>query len=60
MIADPSDVSELGLRGYAAQAADELVERAASDDPAAAAAARSALTLLFRLAGTGERQEVRR
>ena len=46
VVADPSDVASLGLQGYAAQAADELVERA-SDDPSAA----SALALLFRLAG---------
>ncbi len=53
VVADPSAVAGLGLQGYAAQAADELVARAAAggDD---AATARSALSLLFRLAGGGQ------
>ncbi|GAA4748165.1 metallophosphoesterase family protein [Gordonia alkaliphila] len=53
VVADPSDVAGLGLSGYAAQTADELVAAAGSDDAAEAAAARSALSLLFRLAGSG-------
>lgn len=51
VVADPEDVTALGLSGYAAEAADELVARAGGADPADAAAARSALSLLFRLAG---------
>lgn len=51
VVADPSDVAALGLQGYAAEAAEELVERAAGEDPEEAAAARTALSLLFRLAG---------
>ncbi|WP_267893975.1 metallophosphoesterase family protein [Gordonia iterans] len=51
VVADPSDVAGLGLQGYAAQAADELVQRAGADDPEDAAAAHSALSLLFRLTG---------
>ncbi|GAC56783.1 putative hydrolase [Gordonia hirsuta DSM 44140 = NBRC 16056] len=51
VIADPSDVAGLGLQGYAAEAAEELVERAAGDDPVEAEAAHAALSLLFRLAG---------
>ncbi|MFT3714734.1 MAG: exonuclease SbcCD subunit D [Gordonia sp. (in: high G+C Gram-positive bacteria)] len=51
VVADPTDVNSLDLQGYAAQAADELVARAAADDPDDAAAASSALALLFRLAG---------
>ncbi|WP_298446076.1 exonuclease SbcCD subunit D [Gordonia sp. (in: high G+C Gram-positive bacteria)] len=51
VVADPSDVSALGLQGYAAQAADELSALAAGETPEAGAA-RSALSLLFRLAGS--------
>lgn len=51
VIADPSDVAALGLTGYAAEAAAELVDRARSTDAEDAAAARAALSLLFRLAG---------
>ncbi|WP_454163592.1 metallophosphoesterase family protein [Gordonia iterans] len=54
VVADTSDVAALGLQGYAAQAADELVERAGSDDPEDAAAAHSALSLLFRLTGASD------
>lgn len=50
VVADPSAVAGLGLQGYAAQAADELVALAA-EGGAEATAARSALALLFRLAG---------
>lgn len=50
VIADPTAVADLGLQGYAAQAADELVALAAGDG-SEAAAAQSALSLLFRLAG---------
>lgn len=51
VVADPADVAELGLTGYAAATAEELVGLAGSDDAAQAAAAHSALSLLFRLAG---------
>lgn len=54
VVTDPADVAGLGLQGYAAQAADELVELTAADDDVEAAAARSALALLFRLAGAQE------
>ncbi|GAA3047949.1 exonuclease SbcCD subunit D [Gordonia defluvii] len=49
--ADPEDVAAMGLRGYAAEAADELVAQANSGDESAAAIARHALALLGRLAG---------
>lgn len=51
VVADPSDVAGLGLQGYAAEAAGDLAELTASADDAEAAAARSALSLLFRLTG---------
>jgi len=51
VVADPTEVSGLGLTGYAAEAAAELAERADGPDPGDAAAARAALGLLFRLAG---------
>ncbi|WP_084638177.1 metallophosphoesterase family protein [Gordonia shandongensis] len=53
VVADPADVDVLDLQGYAADTAGDLVERAASADPEEAAAARSALALLHRLAGAG-------
>lgn len=54
VVADPADIAGLGLRGYAAEAADELVALAGSGD-ADAAVARDALALLGRLAGGGDR-----
>lgn len=53
VVADPADVAGLGLRGYAAEAADELVALAGSDDEQASVA-RDALALLSRLAGGGD------
>ncbi|EGD56669.1 metallophosphoesterase family protein [Gordonia neofelifaecis] len=53
VVSDPSDVDALDLQGYAALAAAELAERAASDDGNDADAARSALGLLHRLIGAG-------
>ena len=47
VISDAGDLADLELQGYAADAADELAERAADD-----ADARAALSLLYRLAGT--------
>lgn len=48
VVADADSLSDFALSGYAAQAADELVERAAGDD-ADATTARGALALLARL-----------
>ena len=54
VVSDPSDVEALDLQGYAALAAAELAERAASsDDVVDAEAARTALGLLYRLSGAG-------
>ncbi|GAB11508.1 putative hydrolase [Gordonia araii NBRC 100433] len=55
VVADPGDVDGLGLRGYAAEAAGELVSRANAADDAESRAARDALALLGRLAGGGDR-----
>ncbi|NMO01182.1 exonuclease SbcCD subunit D [Gordonia sp. TBRC 11910] len=49
VVADADSVADFALRGYAAQAADELVERASAED-GTATAARGALALLARLA----------
>ncbi|MFC6469304.1 metallophosphoesterase [Gordonia humi] len=56
VISDAGDLDDLELAGYAAQAAAELADRAradadAGDEDPDAAAARSALSLLYRLAG---------
>lgn len=52
VVSDPSDIEALDLQGYAAAAAAELADRAASTtDDADAAASRSALGLLYRLSG---------
>jgi len=48
-VADPADLAGVGLRGYAAQAAEELLDAAAGTGPEAVAA-RDALALLRRLA----------
>ncbi|WP_415041632.1 metallophosphoesterase family protein [Gordonia sp. (in: high G+C Gram-positive bacteria)] len=55
VVADPHDVDDLGLRGYAAEAARHLVEQANGEDGDAARAARDALGLLGRLAAGGAR-----
>lgn len=52
VVADPADVAGLGLRGYAADAAQELLDQAQADDEQSAVA-RDALALLGRLAGHG-------
>ena len=57
VVSGADDLSGLDLQGYAAQAAAELAERAAVDADAGeedpdAAAARAALSLLYRLAGS--------
>ncbi|MCF8590241.1 metallophosphoesterase family protein [Gordonia liuliyuniae] len=51
VVSDAADLDRLDLQGYAAQAAEELQERASTGDDDAAAA-RSALSLLYRLAGS--------
>lgn len=51
VVAEPTDVAALALGGYAAQAAEELIARCSDDADPGAAAARSALVLLHRLAG---------
>lgn len=54
VVSDAADLVSLDLQGYAAQAAEELQQRAAADHDADgdSAAARSALSLLYRLAGS--------
>ncbi len=55
VVADPADIAGLGLRGYAAAAAAELVGVANSEDASAARVALDALGLLGRLVG-GDRR----
>ena len=58
VVSDATDLDGLELQGYAAQAAEELQARAAADADGVgedAAAARSALSLLYRLAGSAAR-----
>ncbi|GAB16925.1 hypothetical protein GOEFS_017_00410 [Gordonia effusa NBRC 100432] len=52
VVADADDIDGFGLRGYAARAAEELVERAGGAD-ADAVTARGALALLARLSARG-------
>ncbi|MFW0790910.1 metallophosphoesterase family protein [Gordonia sp. CPCC 205333] len=52
VVADADDITGFGLRGYAAQAAEELVEQAGGVDDAAQTA-RGALALLARLSARG-------
>ncbi|MFT3899606.1 MAG: metallophosphoesterase [Gordonia sp. (in: high G+C Gram-positive bacteria)] len=55
VVADPADVDGLGLRGYAADAAAQLVDQANGADEDAARTARDALGLLGRLVGGDKR-----